>query len=585
MGLLTGSLLVASILGSLTDILPVFLQIRTPQFSPIFVLFPLAAISYSVKYHGFMQPEAKNLNELILQESAYTNVYRYIGFMFVVGSILNLVLRLIFQKASLPSVLPSSGAFLAIAAFILLINRTKLDDTMKEMLLAAAVSFTIPVVTLWFVKSGSTTIWGFVFLLMIICLLFNRRTILMTVIISSMLTQALIWAAAPTVSIQINEAYYIVRIGLIGFAAILSLHVNKVYVQRLKENAQQISMQTLVSETSRDFVSANEQNFDKKVYKMLSRCGSFIKSDRAYVALIDPNEKSIRNSFEWVAEGVSPQSDLLEESVCELFKQFESKNIVVLHDTKLMPTTEKLQNQLICRNIRAFLALPVKKQDVIIGFLAFTAAQPLTQWGSESFTYLEIITNIFADATIKIDAEKEINFIAYHDHLTLLPNRALFMGRLEKAITQAGTEKNFALAFLDLDSFKFVNDTMGHELGDQLLFEVAQVLTGVIRSSDTISRFGGDEFIILFNDITNEKDLASIMDKIMDALRRPILLNGREFYISASVGIAMYPRDGTDAKTLIADADIAMYKAKTRGKNQYLFCSRVIKDQALKNGS
>lgn len=578
--LLVASFLAASVFGSLTDVLPVFLQIRIPQFSPVFVLFPIAAIGYAVKRHGFMRPEAGNQNELILNESAYANLYRYTGFIFAAGSIFNLVAQLLLYKGtSLPSVFLFSGALIAITAFIFLINRTKQDDSMKEMLLAAGISFIIPVITLWFVQFGGITIWPFVFLLIIIGLLFNRRTILITVIVSSILTQLLVWAATPSVSLKVGGANYTVRIVLIGFAAILAFYVNKVYVQRLKENANQISMQMLVAETSHDFVSASERNFNDKVYGMLQRCGSFIQSDRAYIALLDPDMKHIHHSFEWLAEDMSSQADVFEESVSDirsmLLKQFESRNVVKLHDTALMPPEEKLKNRLNGHDIRALLALPVKKQDAVIGFLAFTAARPLPAWCSESFTYLEVISNILADAIIKIDAEKEIKFIAYHDHLTLLPNRILFRDRLEKAIRRAKrTGRMIAVAFLDLDSFKSVNDTMGHELGDQLLFEAAQILSRSIRSDDTIARFGGDEFVILLNDITHEKDIVKLMDKITDTLRKPVLLNGHEFFISASAGVALYPQDGTDAETLVKNADTAMYTAKTRGKNNVYYARR-----------
>lgn len=446
------------------------------------------------------------------------------------------------------------------------------------MLLAAGLSFVIPVVTLWFVQFGGITIWAFVFLLMIICLLFNRRTILITVIASAILTQLLLWAAVPSVPLKVGKTDYIVRIGLIGLAAILSLYVNKIYAQRLKENANQISLQMLVSETSHDFVLVSEQNFKDKVSGMLKRCGSFIQSDRAYIALLDQETKHIHYSLEWLAEGVSSQSGVFEELAADmqstLLEQFESHNVVKLYDTALMPLPEKLKNQLIGRDIRALLALPVKKQEIIIGFLIFTAARPLMEWRSGSFTYLEIITNIVADAVIKIDAEKEMNFIAYHDQLTLLPNRILFKDRLEKAIKRAERSKTMlVVAFLDLDSFKSVNDTMGHELGDQLLFKAARILSRSIRSDDTIARFGGDEFVILLNDITSKKDIIKIMDKIIDTLRKPVLLNGQKFLISASAGVALYPQDGTDAETLIKNADIAMYNAKTGGKNQYFLCT------------
>ncbi|HBR00979.1 MAG TPA: sensor domain-containing phosphodiesterase [Ruminiclostridium sp.] len=585
--LLIISLLVASVFGSLTDILPVFLKIRIPQFSPVFVLFPIAAISYSVKYYGFLRPEAENQNELILNESAYTNVYRYISLIFAAGSVLNLVILFLpyYKEAFFPSALLFDGALIAITAFIFLINRVKLVDSIKEMLLAVGLSFIIPSVTLWFVCSGSITIWAFVFLLIIICLLFNRRILLITVIVSSILTQLLTWAAVPSVSLEVNGADYIFRIGLIGFAAILSFYVHKIYVQRLKENARQISMQMLVAETSRDFVSVNEQNFSDKVYSMLKRCGGFIQSDRAYVALLDPDTKHAYYFLEWPANSVPAHGNVFKEPASGmqsmLLKQFEFHNVVKLHDTALLPLAEKLKNQLMSCDIRALLALPVKNQDTVTGFLAFTAARPIIGWRSEPFTYLEVISNIIADSIIKIDAEKEIKFIAYHDQLTLLPNRILFKDRLEQAIRRAErTEKMIGVVFLDLDSFKSVNDTMGHELGDQLLFKAGRILSRSIRNYDTIARFGGDEFVILLNDITSTKDIIKIMDKIIDTLRRPVLLNEQEFFISASAGVALYPQDGADVETLIKSADIAMYDAKAQGKNQYLLCSWAVKDQA-----
>ncbi len=577
--LLILSSLAATLLGSCTDVLPIFLGIRIPQFSPIFILFIIAAISYSVKHYGFMQPEPGNQNELILNKSAYTNVYRYIGLIFATGSLLHLAVRLLSAKGPLPlSAYLFSGFLLAITFFVFFIKKINLDDSLKEMLLAVSFSFIIPTVTLWFSYSGGATIWAFIFLLLIVCLLFNRYTLLLTVIFSSLLAQLLLWAAVPSVTLTIGGKDYLVRILLIGLAALSSSYVNKLYVQRLKDNAHQIRIQMLVSETSHDFVSANEQNFADKIQDMLKRCGSFVCSDRAFMALLDPCTQQIRHSFEWRRDGSGPQQAAFENNGSELsqllLKYFETFPILNLGDTALMPWAEDLKDQLSSRDIGAFLALPIKKQEAVIGFLIFTANRPLKEWQTGSFIYLDIITNIVADAIIKIEAEREINFIAYHDQLTLLPNRILLKSKLEKAIRHAETTgKMVVVVFLDLDSFKFVNDTMGHELGDRLLFEAAQLLARNIRSNDAVARFGGDEFVILLNDITSKKDAAMLAEKIINTLRSPFILNGRQFFTSASAGVALYPQDGTDCETLIKNADLAMYSAKLRGKNQYAFCS------------
>lgn len=576
--LLILSSLGATLLGSCTDVLPIFLGIRIPQFSPVFILFIIAAISYSIKHYGFMQPEPGNQNELILNKSAYTNVYRYIGLSFAAGSLLHLAVRLLSEKSPLPlSAYLFSGFLFAITFFVFFIKKINLDDSLKEMLLAAGFSFIIPAVTLWFSYSGAPTIWAFIFLLLIICLLFNRYTLLITVIFSSLLAQLLIWAAVPSVTLEIGGKDYLVRILLICLAAFSSSYVNMLYVQRLKDNAHQIRIQMLVSETSHDFVSASEQNFADKIRDMLKRCGSFVCSDRAFMSLLDPCTKQIRHSFEWRREDLCLQPAAFEHISPELsallLKYFQTFPLLNLGDTALMPWAEDLKEHLISQGIGAFLALPIKKQEAVIGFLIFTAHQPLKEWQTGSFIYLNIITNIVTDAITKIEAEREINFIAYHDQLTLLPNRILLKSRLEKAIRRAkALGKMVVVIFLDLDSFKFVNDTMGHELGDRLLFEAAQLLARNIRSNDTIARFGGDEFVILLNDIASKKDAAMLAEKIIDTLRSPFVLNGRKFFISASAGVALYPLDGADCETLIKNADLAMYSAKVRGKNQYALC-------------
>jgi diguanylate cyclase (GGDEF)-like protein len=176
------------------------------------------------------------------------------------------------------------------------------------------------------------------------------------------------------------------------------------------------------------------------------------------------------------------------------------------------------------------------------------------------------------DITDRKIAEETISFQAFHDHLTQLPNRRLFKDRLELAITQARRNGGMVgVMFVDLDRFKLVNDTYGHAEGDELLKCVAQALRRCVRAGDTLARQGGDEFTILLPDLAHADDSARIADKIMDELRSPIRVAGEEFRATASVGIAVFPRDGDTADLLLKNADIAMYKVKASGKNGYRF--------------
>lgn len=184
------------------------------------------------------------------------------------------------------------------------------------------------------------------------------------------------------------------------------------------------------------------------------------------------------------------------------------------------------------------------------------------------------------DISERKKAEEVINFQAYHDLLTHLPNRALLKDRLSLAIAQARRNKRkLATMFLDLDRFKLVNDTLGHSMGDRLLKAVASRLQSCLRSGDTLSRFGGDEFTLLLPEIRTRDDVVVIAEKILDRLNEPFVIDGHELFVGASIGIAMYPEAGDSGESLVQNADIAMYHVKSRGKNGYQFFSEEMNHQ------
>ncbi len=186
------------------------------------------------------------------------------------------------------------------------------------------------------------------------------------------------------------------------------------------------------------------------------------------------------------------------------------------------------------------------------------------------------------DITDRKEAERTINFQAYHDLLTRLPNRALFKDRLNLAVAQAKrSSQRLAVMFLDLDRFKLVNDTLGHIFGDELLQAVSHRLQQCLREGDTLARFGGDEFTLLLPQIYGQEDAEAICKKIIHMLREPFYVEGHELYVTISIGVAMYPHDGTNMDVLVKNADIAMYHIKGRGKNDYQFFSREMNDVSI----
>lgn len=194
----------------------------------------------------------------------------------------------------------------------------------------------------------------------------------------------------------------------------------------------------------------------------------------------------------------------------------------------------------------------------------------------------QVTTVIVQDIGERKRFETQLEFMANHDSLTGLPNRSLFYDRLVQAMTQAERHGHLtAMLFLDLDRFKFVNDTFGHPLGDGLLRAVAARLSASVRAYDTVARLGGDEFIIILTEVVAVPDVTRFAQKILAAFQAPFVIETHELFITPSIGITLYPVDHGDADGLIKNADIAMYRAKENGKNNFQFYTRDMNVKAL----
>jgi diguanylate cyclase (GGDEF)-like protein/PAS domain S-box-containing protein len=179
-------------------------------------------------------------------------------------------------------------------------------------------------------------------------------------------------------------------------------------------------------------------------------------------------------------------------------------------------------------------------------------------------------------------AEERIQYLATHDGLTGLPNRVMFGQLLNLAIQTARRyDRSFAVMFIDLDRFKFVNDTLGHEAGDKLLQEISGRFKEILRASDVVARLGGDEFVILVQEVSGRDPVTAVARKLISAALKPVVVFGQECRVTASIGICLYPGDAEDEQTLMKNADIAMYHAKEEGKNNFQFYSRDIKQQSI----
>ena len=197
--------------------------------------------------------------------------------------------------------------------------------------------------------------------------------------------------------------------------------------------------------------------------------------------------------------------------------------------------------------------------------IALTSAITLYQNRRANVAYIQ-------DITKRKQAEAAMKQLAYHDSLTGLPNRVLFTDRINMALASARRNKQiFAIMMLDLDEFKRINDTLGHKIGDEVLIAVSTRLKKPLRESDTICRIGGDEFMILLPNITSHRYAVEIKKRILQVFKTPFEIEKHKIHITASIGIAMYPKNGAKAVTLMINADKAMYDSKTSSNDRQSF--------------
>jgi diguanylate cyclase (GGDEF)-like protein/PAS domain S-box-containing protein len=228
--------------------------------------------------------------------------------------------------------------------------------------------------------------------------------------------------------------------------------------------------------------------------------------------------------------------------------------------------TLRRKSLVIKAGLHGALAFPLRGGGEVLGILEFFHTDVLRP-DAMLLAIAESIGSQIGQFIVRRRTEAE-KYAAMHDALTGLPSRLLFMERLEHALVQAGRHgRRLAVMFIDLDRFKFINDSLGHEAGDMMLQEIARRLKLRLREGDTVARLGGDEFVMLLEEITSPQDTLLIAQKLVSELGEPFLLSGQHVNVTASIGVSTYPEDSIDASTMLRYADAAMYQAKAKGRN------------------
>lgn len=585
--MLIASFTLAFILGTVTDIvINSYFSFRVPQLAPVFGLIPSMAIFYFIKRYGLMRSLESPGDEAdrILSEANLAKLFQILSLVFVYGGCLHFAAQYFFNRESLASALSFSTLFIVIAMVLQIIQRAPISVNLKETAFILILSISTLSVILRFVELASVTVWAIAFIVLIVCILFAKQRMMVLSGIVILFTQIWVWITVPVTSVTVDGSDHLARIGILLLAFLLAYYVNRLFIQRLDEIRARIRFQKTISQISADFVSVSESSLNVKTVNMLGLCGEGIRAEHAYFVSLIPEPKIIERCKEGVEPAYNLVSDLHGGGFLWWMDQVQKSEVIHIPDVKKLPPEAYLEKSLFRQyDIKSLLSIPVEYQGRLLGLLLFGTANSANIWHENHLELVQIVANILADAMIKVEAEKEINYLAYYDGVTGLPNRTLFKDRLRQSLPLARrTGKLVGVVFLDLDSFKAVNDSIGHEGGDVILKKVSDRLSSSLRQYDTVARFGGDEFLIALNQIDRIDDIKKIANHIMQTFALPFDVDDQEFFISASAGIAVFPFDGEEADILIKNADLAMYVSKNKGKNQYTLCSYTMKDDMLK---
>ena len=336
-----------------------------------------------------------------------------------------------------------------------------------------------------------------------------------------------------------------------------------------------LAFERLLTAASAQLIRTGGPALDDAIVAVLGAVGAFFDVDRAYVFLLDDAAATQSNTHEWVAVGISREAHNLQDVPLTTFPwllaRLRADRVFAIDRVADLPpeaVNERVEFER--EGIRSILIVPLWQGDRLHGFVGFDAVRRQVTWDDHFVVGLRLMTQMIASALEARTLAEQLHDQAFRDPLTGLPNRKLLEDRFSQAAGRL--QRNGAgllVAVVDVDDFKHVNDTHGHAVGDQLLCEVGRRLQMAVRGTDTVSRMGGDEFVVLAEECGVDA-LARLADRLLAACNAPLDIDGLALQVGLSIGLArgVAPTDGLDG--LLRAADAAMYRAKAEGKHRWL---------------
>lgn len=566
-------------------------------FEKIFISAIVGLISLLFIFHimlkeKYLIPVNKVIYMEILDKKNQQKTFGYLALIYFFGGIFSFFITIyIYGYLNYLLSIIASLLMIFVGIILLILSKIRTQQHRTEMALYVVSFLGVPIIALAFLPFGSISMWAVSLLFIIASIMFTKRSMMMIFSASIISTQLLVWILKPGIQSLNDEIDISTKLILLSILITLTFYFNHIYLSRLIEKNSHTQINNFLEKTSHNLIRANEINIEITINKLLEDFNKLFVSDISFLKILnfeDLTKDTIKAVSIWSYyentkiknnyENVTLHQDLWN------YNQLHLNEVVVINNICENSKSNVFNPERKEIGVKSMIATPIFTDNGLCGLIGVQNINRCVVWSDEQVNTIKILSNIIRDTFERINDQKEIKKIVFHDTLTELPNRRMFDNILENEIKKAKENQQIiSVMLLDVDNFKRINDSIGHKGGNEILCEIAKIIKKSLRNTDVLSRTGEDEFLIMINSVHNEKEPETIIKKIMRKFQKPVILNNREFLITFSTGISMFPFDGSDSATLIRNADTAMYKAKEEGKNRYVICSESLKEDIKNN--
>ncbi len=563
------------------------LQQKIIQLMAVWMIIPTLTMFYMIHRYRFLFPSIKISHDQMLDEKLRRKLFRFITHVYLFTSCVVFIMHY-----------ANGGSGYGYALYCLLIyllgighflvNKFANKVKTQYWYLTLTASVVIVISTVIVLESGFFIFWTMYFFYIMLTALLDKPIYLYFLSVVMIFAELVQWIVPSPADSILDWKDHFLRIVIIIITSIVVQLIRQLSFKKYYEILDQITAQKTLTSFSKDFISITSANSAEKFQRLLMLCNQKFGHDRTYISQLSDDSRFVLAYYderEKINRPLPGNDNIL---LCDLInvplikdKLLANEAVIIKDLNDYRKNNLAVEKAVANRDVINISAFPIVIDCGVIGALVFERDDYIVQ--DVFYNYKRVFATLVSDAFKKMFYEEQLFKNTHFDEVTNLYSRRHFTETISELFRKSTSSDQHAILFIDIDNFKSINDTFGHSIGDEVLRSVAKILMQNKRFNDIVSRFGGDEFLIACPSIRDKYEVIAYVKKMLTLFETPINISHYEFRLGISIGIALYPIDGSDSETLFKNADLAMYESKKLGKHRFFFCNEIAKERATEN--